>query len=1092
MRRFLFIFCCMGVVGFLSFSEGATTLGYKTNNPGNPRLLTQDAEKTKANRGKLLESYLKDNKITCQDLWDEKQKGRDVISGTFDYDLPAVKAYCSTRMKWVQIDSSGHQWDKRNWKKVFVKELITKQPGAQQESLGQPVFGSSAPRVSSQRVTPLPSPTGEASRSAPPFSAHEDENDNGIDEEKSDEFTSMQRSVRREVVPRSSYSFKPIKWNGPVREVGEAQATVEDVYEKTRAHIEEMHAKWKKLETDSCRRNSSCLRRLKTSRAALEKHIRNLEKYVDSLERHNDFLLESLNQHLAENISRLSPQKAEEFRSYLGNLEDQNRDLAERIKDLRRETEALIDSLEGRASYEETEEIYEEASRRKKKTKGSSGSQGPQSPQGPLKVKRVLDSLKKEVATYQREGQALWAEIPRVTGHACAGTECDQVKGALAHAVAYEKDIAILKEQIATLQARVADVGTPNGSAKENAEKQIATLLTRVTEIEGQNARSETALKEALEQAHGSVATATKKAEDLVAEQAALVADVAAATKTEDSLRKEIKEISRQALLKHTGAHVEKVKRNEIEQKLKENTKLVASLRQKNYDLEQVMKKKLLAGKFVSTVQRARVKKAQEDNKVLTDKLGALGKENADELKKVTAELEQAEALKTVQKEKIEALEKQIVAQFGAQQKELEKALSRIKELEAQESQNKDHSVQDKEARIAELEAQKRDLLVRNIAQRWQQMAQQALVQKRLGTIKTAVGASESSENLADELQEATSSAVRTFSESVRSDTEAVLKAVQSTGERLAQSLKKEKELQERTAAAEDLVARQQEALTKTSENRNAVLAKQQKLEEEIINLKETLNGIGQKSQTEKEEVGRMKQRLAEMEEDLSKVTQEKQEEEGKKEKAQRELSHAIYARDLLEQQSKEALAAAAGLINQSKNEISEKGKALRSLQETVTNLRQQLDNYKKDDAEYEKQGQRVGEMRSQLQRQTAELEAAKKSLEKAQQELEAQSRQLQDQNKKHEMLAAETERLEKERQERERTNQEKWADAEKKRAQLALDFAERKKEFEANQQKIPDISQKMAGVSEQKRKKIEELLAQKKLERKQIVNPSH
>lgn len=622
-------------------------------------------------RGDLLLSRLKQGKISCKELWEAKEHKKASLLGLKDYDLPQVKEYCSKQSRgWQEIEEG-----KGKWRPVFANESVKK------DTVVRPV----SPLPSRGYSEPLPSSSvrERVHRSASFLSFEDDEEDSGVDE--SDELTSVKRSGHRKVTPRSPQPFRPVVWRGGEREAGNAQAKVESVYETTKAHIEEMHAKWEELEDDHCNGNASCLGRLKKSKADLKKHIKGLEKYIDSLERHNDFLFEALERHLAEDRGRLSRQSVQQLQSYLEGLKEENRDLEERIKVLRVETEALIESLEGKASHQETKETYERAARTgKKKATGSPGSQGP------LKVKETLDSLKAEVEAYQRKGRALWKGIPSATSPVCVGTECDQLRATLSQAQTYEGEIEDLEKRIAILRARVADVRTPNGAAKASAEKQIVALQARVKELEAENARSEEALRTALGRTQDSVVgTVTPRGSvDLVAQQGELVTQVAAAQKREEALRAEIAAVQAQvARGQMTGREADRQK-TELQSELKGNQREVAALRQKNYDLEKKMKEQQVGKRIFNAVQRARVQKAQADNKALTAQLVVLEEAQKRDLaelqhKLASAEVARAEAVQQAtaaqqltrdQQRKIEEFEAQIKSLEEAARLEKEKA----------------------------------------------------------------------------------------------------------------------------------------------------------------------------------------------------------------------------------------------------------------------------------------------------------------------------------------------------------------------------------------------------------------------------------
>jgi chromosome segregation ATPase len=462
--------------------------------------------------------------------------------------------------------------------------------------------------------------------------------DQGFDEPEDSRFM-----IRRPTT-RSFKPVKPIQWRGGTREIGVAQKRLEGVYEKTKRHMEEMHDTWEKLEAYQCNGQDACLTRLQKLKRDLEEHIQGLEKrYVDSLEGQNNFLAEELERHLQEDRDHLSDGAVQKLRAYLEDLQVQNQDLAEKIRALRTEGDALVDSLEGRASPQETADTYKRASGEKRKP-GSV-------PQGPLKVREALDSLTARFAELQREGVALEGEIAAERGHTCPGAECDHVRATLGHAQAYEAEMKDLEQKIEALRAGIARARRPNGVEKATADKKIGELLARVKELEASNTESMAALQAELAKARGAVAVAqsgataaTQRADTLESQQKDLSAKVETAQQTEASLRAEISEIQKKISQGHMTAQEATNKKQELEADLKQNQNQVAALNQKNYALEQRMKEQKLGTKALNAFQRARVQKAQEVNKQLTAKLEALGESQQATLAEIQGRLSAAEA----------------------------------------------------------------------------------------------------------------------------------------------------------------------------------------------------------------------------------------------------------------------------------------------------------------------------------------------------------------------------------------------------------------------------------------------------------------
>jgi chromosome segregation ATPase len=718
MRHFLIIFCWM----FGGLSVHAATIGNSRHFEGKDWL-----KDTHDKRGKLLLTYLKKGDTSCQALWDEKEKGRHVVSIP-DYDLPEVKAYCSARMRFVQIDSKrdsmgGQRWGKGNWKRVFDKEPVTPQKLPQQSSAAQSVPESFSPRSSPEESASIPQRARTASLAEPIPESDENDHDSRFSEPNLQPPPAIKRPLAR-----SSKSVKPLQWKGGTREIGAAQKRLEGVYEKTKDHMEKMHDTWKKLEAYQCNRKPPCLARLQKLKRDLEEHIRGLEtRYVDSLEGQNNFLAEELERHLAEDRSHLQDRVVEQLHTYLEDLQLQNQDLAEKIKALRTEGDALVDSLEGRVSPQDAEDNYERARAGKSK-------RGP-ALQGPLKVREALDSLTARFSELQRESDALQDEIAAERGHTCPGAECDHVRATLGHAQAYEAEMKDLERKIAALQAQVAR--TPNGVAKSNADKKIGELLAQVKKLEAANTQSMADLQAGLEQAEGAVATAqsgaaaaTQRAEALEAQQRDLTAKAATAQQTEARLRAEIAEVKRQVDEGHVTAKQAQSANSELQEALSHAHAIKEEALQqvKSMVLEQgnshktigMLKQQKAEGKFLDVVQRARLKKAKAANDKLQKDLEEVTKKQTAALAELQEQLETSEAIKTEGLKQLKSLtlEKEEARRLTASQ------ASRIKELEAQSQQLEEAARQEREKaqreseRAAVLEQRASDTVARTTSEK--------------------------------------------------------------------------------------------------------------------------------------------------------------------------------------------------------------------------------------------------------------------------------------------------------------------------------------------------------------------------------------
>ncbi len=630
MRRFLIVFFASGGFSLLVTPGQSTTVGYK-DAPSILSLNPNVNKKTRDTRGKRLLTLLKANRISCESL---DNKGHEVgetpdaelpevrefclvdalktkretcenliTNRNWEYKLPEVNKYCSARLHWEQQDKSGHQWDKRNWKRTFSDEPVKS--------------GPTPHSVETLPAAQLPIASGE-SHSPITLAVPVDDN-RGLESDASR--THVTRTVTRRV-PRDIPSLDGPEARGGTQHPELAQQKLNNAYNNVFAHLKQLHTAWETLEREQKTSNPEKLRPFE------ERFIRQVgqsQSYIGTLDRQNSFLGEELGRLFNTPSPKADRVALQKFHSMLNVVGRQNGDLHAKIKKMHQTYAALTGALKGKITQEVAEEIYQETIH--PKPNGNDGND--------------LRELEIQIALTEKKGHDIGTQFEQIIGHTCPGDVCPAPQHILHQAKELEQKIQGLRAELATLENRDTRGNIPRVQA---LEAKIATLDTGLTKtIEG--------LRAELGTAQQASATADKVANNLLGEQEALRARVAQLATTEAAAKARVAEVERQEQTHQLTARQAEQAKAAVEKTLQEQRAEAAKLLAQNTALEEKIKRQ--AGRRILSVFQAN--RARRENAEIADNLRGLNRANEATVAALkqqlqTSELEKTEALSQVRK----------------------------------------------------------------------------------------------------------------------------------------------------------------------------------------------------------------------------------------------------------------------------------------------------------------------------------------------------------------------------------------------------------------------------------------------------------